>query len=141
MKPHTPTESEAQQAVMKWWAMAHKGLGVRHERLLMAFPMQGLRTARNGARMKAEGMRAGLADMFLAVPIKRTHLDDRNPAWTHQSFIGGLWIELKRERPRGVVSPEQSEFLDIVREQGYAAQVCYGFDECTKAITEYLTSK
>lgn len=126
MKPKTPTESEIQQAVMKWWALAHRGLGVRHERLLMAFPMQGQRTARNGARMKAEGMRAGLADMFAAVPRGTFH---------------GLWIELKRPKPRGVVSQEQRDFLQSVYEQGYACKVCYGFGECTKAITEYLTSK
>lgn len=122
----TPTESEIQQAVMKWWALAHRGLGVKHERLLMAFPMQGQRTARNGARMKAEGMRAGLADMFLAVPMP------------FDSGHHGLWIELKRPKPRGVVSPEQAEFLMSVKMQGYGAQVCFGFDECTKAITDYL---
>jgi len=124
MKTENPTESEIQQSVMRWWAMAHRGLGVRHERLLMAFPMQGQRSPRNGARMKAEGMRAGLPDMFLAVQM-------HNP---------GLWIELKRPRPRGVVSPEQAEFLMSVKMQGYSAQVCYGFDECVKAITEYLKS-
>lgn len=124
MKPKQPTESEIQQAVMRWWALSHKGLGVRHERLLMAFPMQGQRSPRNGARMKAEGMRAGLADMFLAVPMPTAP---------------GLWIELKRPKPRGVVSEEQADFLASVKMQGYSAQVCFGFDECIKAISNYLT--
>lgn len=127
MKTKQPTESEIQQAVMKWWALSHKGLGVRHERLLMAFPMQGQRSPRNGARMKAEGMRAGLADMFLAVPMP------------FETGYHGLWIELKRPKPRGVVSPEQCDFLQSVHEQGYAWKVCFGFDECIKAISNYLT--
>jgi len=129
MRKLNPTESEIQQAVIKWWALSHKGLGVRHERLLMAFPMQGQRSPRNGARMKAEGMRAGLADMLLAVPVWR--MDGEGMS------LAGLWIELKR--PKGsIVSKEQCEFLDTVREQGYAGKICYGFDECIKAITDYL---
>lgn len=117
-----PTESQIQQAVIRWWALQHRALGFPDERVLMAFPMQGMRTARNGARMKAEGMRKGLPDMFLAVPIR--------------GLWAGLWIELKR--PGGRVSPEQSDFLDVLRAQEYFACVCFGFDDCTQSITRYL---
>lgn len=123
MKPLGPKETEIQQQLMRWWALQHRALGVPREHLLMAFPMQGGRSPRNGARMKAEGMRKGLPDMFLAVPVARL-------GWH------GLWIELKR--PGGRVSPEQSDFLHDLRAQGYVASVCYGFEEAVNEIKAYL---
>lgn len=122
MKP-LQTESQIQQQLMRWWALQHRILGVKSEHLLMAFPMQGGRSPRNGARMKAEGMRKGLPDMFLAVPNLRT-------GWA------GLWIELKR--PGGRVSPEQSDFLDDLRAQNYVCEVCWGFDHAKQTIESYL---
>lgn len=108
---------------MAWWRMQHRSLGVKAEHLLMAFPMQGGRSPRNGARMKAEGMRKGLPDMFLAVPKRG---------------MSGLWIELKR--PSGRASPEQVAFLEDLNRAGYCTFICYGFDQAKSAITNYLNT-
>ncbi len=114
------TESRIQQQVIRWWGLT--GRGGLDERLLMAFPLQGKRTKANGARMKAEGMRAGTPDMFLAVPRGKYH---------------GLWIELKR--PSGRLTPNQKDMLSLLDVTGgYAAFAAYGFDDCERLIGAYL---
>lgn len=118
-------ESNIQKAVIRWWAMAHRGLGVRHEDALMAIPMGGKRDPISGARLKAEGARKGTSDLFLAVPRK--------------CGLAGLWIELKK--PKGRATTEQHDFLDNRRKDGYAGSICFGFDDCVKTITEYLSIK
>lgn len=125
VKPES--ESQIQQRIMRWWKYAHKGLGVPDERLLMAFPLQGARTARNGARMKAEGLRKGTPDLLLAVAGRDV---------LSEFAFRGLWIELKKHG--GNASPEQSEFLEILRREGYEAKLCIGFDAAKSAIEEYL---
>ena len=72
--------------------------------------------------MKAEGMRSGVPDLFLPVARKGYH---------------GMFIELKRRRG-GVVSKDQQQWIDDLREQGYHAIVCRGFDEAKEQLTEYL---
>lgn len=116
------SESQIQRAVMNWWALAHRGLGIPDERLLMAFPLQGARTPRNGARMKAEGLRKGTPDMFLAVARKGKH---------------GLWIELKAEKGR--LSDSQFEMLNILTAQDFKAVQTTGFDETLNILTNYLS--
>lgn len=115
-----PTESKIQQRIIKWWAMEAAQRKIP-ESLLMAFPLQGQRSKANGSRMKAEGMRAGTPDMFLAVPMGKYH---------------GLWIELKR--PTGRIAPSQKTMLAELDAQGYAAYASYGFDAAVKLITGYL---
>jgi len=126
VKPQT--ESQIQKAVIKWWAMAHKGLGVPHECSLMAFPLQGVRNPVAGARLKAEGMRKGTSDLFLAVPIWVPEGDGYSTA--------GLWIEMKK--PGGRVTPEQGDFLARRKLAGYDTRVCYSFNEAVIAIKAYL---
>jgi hypothetical protein len=115
------TESQIQRQVMHWWRMQYKVLGAPDYRLLMAYPLQGARTPRNGARMKAEGMRKGTPDMFLAIP---------------QGQYLGMWIELKKEGGR--LSEDQKEMLNLLAVQGYATPVCYGFEATLWAIRKYM---
>lgn len=106
---------------MKWWALAHRGLGVP-ERLLFAIPNGGERNIIVAARMKAEGVRAGVPDMFLAYPTPFAH---------------GLFIELKKTKG-GRVSDAQKSFISELTEQGYRATVCKGAEEAINEIKRYL---
>jgi hypothetical protein len=126
--PPEESESQMQIRLMKWWKVMHRQLGVSDERLLMAFPLQGARTARNGARMKAEGLRAGTPDMFLAV--SRT-----SKTWGTRH---GLWMELKKQG--GKASDEQKAALLAFREQGYDAYLCIGYAQAQNCIMDYLNS-
>ncbi len=115
------TESKSQQAVIRWFAYAHKGLGVSDERLLMAFPLQGARTAQNGARLKAEGMRAGTPDMLLAV---------------RRGNYAGIWIEMKTLAGR--LTDSQDEMGVLLAKHGYCVAVCRSADEAIRTIEVYL---
>lgn len=117
---YCPTESEEQQLLFEWaWIQKCK---YRLLKLLFHIPNEGKRSAATGARMKAEGMRSGVPDLFLPVARKGYH---------------GMFIELKRRRG-GVVSKDQQQWIDDLREQGYHAIVCRGFDEAKEQLTEYL---
>ncbi len=115
-----PSESQIQQQLIRWWAVfaANSNLDAEY---LIAFPLQGQRSARNGARMKAEGMRAGTPDMFVAVPRGKYH---------------GAWLELKTEVGRP--TPAQKDMLRRLDQQGYAASVAYGYDDAVRFIEAYM---
>lgn len=74
------------------------------------------------AKLKGEGVRAGVPDLCLPVSRGGYH---------------GLYIELKRISG-GRVSPEQRKWLESLRQEGYMAVVCHGWDEARHTIESYL---
>ena len=72
--------------------------------------------------MKAEGVRAGVPDLFLSVPRGAYH---------------GLFIEMKKENG-GRVSISQKSMIESLKSQGYAAFVCRGWTEARITIEAYL---
>lgn len=115
-----PTESQEQQWLMQW-ARAQSGrwpeLG-----LLYHIPNEGKRSRTGGARLKAEGLKAGVPDLCLPVARGGCH---------------GLYIELKR-RKGGVVTAAQTAWMDSLLQQGYMVAVCRGWEEAAKLIEGYL---
>lgn len=80
-----------------------------------------------GGKMKAEGVKKGVSDLFL--PVKRGQ-------WS------GFYIELKKMPGKGVgPSDEQLEFGEFVKTQGYAFMIAYGWREARDAIISYLTQE
>jgi hypothetical protein len=111
----------AEQAALIAWADGHAGrlpaLG-----LLLAIP-NGARTSMSVARrLKAEGLRKGCPDLFLAQPAR--------------GFCG-LWLEMKRTRG-GRVAPEQRQWHTALLAAGYDVRVCRGWVEAATAILIYL---
>lgn len=90
--------------------------------LLFAIPNGGARNAVTGARLKAEGVVAGVADLFLSVPGRGLH---------------GLYIEMKTEN--GCQSKSQKEFQKDVMENGYGYAVCRTFDDFQLVVESYLS--
>lgn len=121
MSTSCPTETEETKAVVKWWADACHTYGLPNEALLHV-PNEGKRSVRVAAILKAEGMRPGTPDFFLAVP-------------RHNS--SGFWIEMKRQKG-GIVSDNQTHMMSILEGLGYEVQVCRGAEEALHAIQEYL---
>lgn len=114
------TESVEQQALFRWAAYqygAHPELA-----LLYHVPNGGGRSRAEAGRFKAEGVKAGVPDLCLPVARGQFH---------------GLYIELKRAKG-GRLHPEQRRWLDELGRQGYAAIVCYGWEDAVRAIKEYL---
>lgn len=91
-------------------------------RLLMAIPNGGYRTATTARKMRAEGVQAGVPDLFLALPRKGQH---------------GLWIEMKNGKA-GRVSELQNEMIARLQAEGYACVVCRTQEEFIKTIMNYM---
>lgn len=74
------------------------------------------------ARLKAEGMTAGVSDLFFPEPRGDFH---------------GLYLEMKRQRG-GTVSKEQTEWMAKMAIRGYAVAVGRGYKKALETIDEYL---
>lgn len=92
-------------------------------RLLFAIPNGGRRSPREAARLKDEGVQAGVPDLMLAVPVAPFH---------------GLFIEMKRADGAGSLSREQHLQQRLLIRQGYRVVTCHGYDEAWDAVAVYL---
>lgn len=76
-----------------------------------------------GSMLKAEGVKKGVPDIFLPVPLSGCH---------------GLYIEMKvADNKKGRPSAEQLAFLDNVGKLGYGYAICYGAEQAKKVICQY----
>lgn len=91
-----------------------------------------------GARLKAEGQRSGVPDVFCASaePMRR---DIPTNCVYH-----GLFIEMKRKDayrandPLAGASKDQKLWIEKLRNRGYAATVCYGWEHARDTLKSYL---
>ncbi len=119
-RPHDE-EHRLQVACVRWFRLQYPRL--RHR--LFAVPNGGRRDAVTGARLKAEGALAGVADLILLMP-SRTY--------------GALLIEMKT--PRGRQSPAQREWAEAVTADGrYLYLVCRSLEAFRQAVRAYLTTR
>lgn len=82
---------------------------------ILAIPNGGHRGASQGASLKAEGVQAGVPDLFV-------------PAWS-------LWVEMKREAG-GVVSPVQRDWIAYLESIGHRVIVGKGFEDAKRQILD-----
>lgn len=92
--------------------------------LLFHVPNGGKRSKTEAARMKMQGVKAGVPDLFLPVARGGYH---------------GLFIELKAGRNKA--TEKQGEWLAALREQGYAAVICTGWEAAKATLENYLSQK
>lgn len=140
--PHAPATSEAKKRAPSRDA-EHieqvafferiRAMGNMHPELALAadrtfaIPNGGGRTKREGGRLKAEGVRPGVSDIFCSVARH-----------TYEGHLRhGLYIEMKSLI--GNASREQDEWIRESRAQGYAAHVCRGHEAAVRAWLEYVT--
>lgn len=96
---------------------------------LHAVHNQGHGDAIRGAKARAEGVKAGVADIFLPVPMLPFGMFE--PTRYH-----GLYIELKVGN--GKPSDIQNEFMSDMINNGYYSCIVYGWLEARKIILDYL---
>jgi len=115
-----PSEHQQQVWLVEWvnWRKAE----ITQLDLFWASPNGGLRNKVTAKKMRAEGVLAGVPDLFLAQPVGVSH---------------GLFIEMKK-RHGGRLEPEQEEMLYKLRNRGYACAVCHSWQEAALVILDYL---
>ena len=112
-------DDDEQATVIQWARL----MGQKHPALRWLFhiPNGGSRNPQEAARLKAQGVLPGVADLFLPVARRDFH---------------GCWLEMKTEEGR--VSPEQKAFLADMTAAGYFAQVVRGSEEAIRTLQWYL---
>jgi len=129
------SEHAHQKALFCWAASLDIRLAYPQLALMFAIPNGGARDKITASKLKAEGVKAGVPDIFLPVPMHR-YTDSRLNA-------AGLFIELKRPKAIGITKgstqENQDDWIDKLREQGYKVVVAYGWLEAKSAILEYLS--
>ena len=104
-------------ALMQWAALS----GIKELKWLTHIPNGGGRDKREGAKFKAMGVRRGIPDYILPLPVKQ---------------FAGLWLEIKVGK--NFPSDEQIAWQAYLRSVGYACYVCYGWEAARDKILEYL---
>jgi hypothetical protein len=119
-------EDNEQAALIEWAKVANVN-GIKPFDHLFAIPNGGKRNKNEAARMKGQGVKAGVSDLFLRYPSGGHH---------------GLFIELKapktRTQPAGKITAQQQQWLDSSRALGYGAVLCEGWQPAMKTIIAYL---
>ena len=116
-------ESKLQSECVKWFRLQYPKLALN----LFAIPNGGARDVITGAILKREGVTAGVADLFLAVPRYKIGGEE---------FCGGLFIEMKAGKGR--LTPGQVAFREALEPHGYKFVVAYSWHEAAQAIAEHV---
>ena len=116
-----PSEHDEQARLIEWAEWMAKTKSPDYA-LLFAIPNGGQRNKVTAAKLKAEGVKPGVPDLFLPVP---------------KGIYCGLFIEMKRRRG-GRVSPDQVRWLAELMSRGYKCIVARGCDQAIEAITYYM---
>jgi hypothetical protein len=88
---------------------------------VFAIPNGGLRHIAVGRRLKKEGVRSGVPDVFVAVPSGGKH---------------GLFIEFKQ--PGNRMTAAQKIWKEMLWGQGYHVDVCFSAEEGVQLVESYL---
>lgn len=122
-------ESRLQVSCVKWFDLQYPKLKLN----LFSIPNEGARTVANGARMKAQGRRAGVADMFLAIPEYPPNCE----GWLKSNEAKfGMFIEFKVGK--GKQSEQQIAFQKAVEKQRYHYEIVSDFTQFKNLIEKYL---
>lgn len=112
-------ESQHQQAFFQWLAVNEKHCP--HFKWFFHIPNGGNRNIVTASRMKREGVKRGVLDIF-------NHIGSRN----HK----GLWVEMKSSVGR--LSKEQKEWVYELETEGYKVAICRDWREAANAAIDYF---
>lgn len=116
------SESSQQSALFAWSALPEVRAKYPDLKWMFAIPNGGLRF--NPGKFKAEGVKSGVADIFLPVPKSGWH---------------GLFLEMKKLKG-GVLSEDQYKFKQYVLDENYGWTLAKGFEQAKDIIVNYLTN-
>jgi len=108
-------EHDIQSACIRWFRYQYS------EHLIYAVPNGSWRNKITAARLKEEGVLAGVPDVF--IPVAR-------------NGYNGLYIEFKAEKNR--LTQSQMIIIDKLMQEGYVCAVCYSFETFKDVVNNYL---
>lgn len=111
-------EHRLQTTCVRWFRLQHRDMAAS----LFAVPNGGRRDKATGARLKAEGVVAGVSDLIL---LKQ------------RGGYGALLIEMKTAT--GSQAKSQREWQGIVEADGYKYAVCRSLEDFTREVEWYLS--
>ena len=119
---HIQHEANEQKALFDWVAFAR----AQHPEidLIYHIPNGGSRNKIEAANLKRQGVRPGVPDLCL--PVAR-------------GVYHGLYIELKAGSNKPTKT--QIKWIQALKTQGYAVEVCYGWEHAAKTIIDYLKTQ
>lgn len=128
VRPRRELEHIEQVALFQWlaWTPAPPpcAAGLTLDAYIIAIPNGGARSKAQAGKLKAEGVKAGVSDVLVAIPMGARH---------------GLWLEMKAPRPHAAaVSKQQKTWLSRMSAMGYACGVARGYEEAKALICDYL---
>lgn len=117
-KKRTHREASEQMALIQW--AGYHPIARDH---LIAIENGGYRNILEAIRLKKQGVRPGVFDLFLAYPCGKLH---------------GLWIELKAPKPHDArITPEQLDWFHKMKRMKYDALISYGWTDAAISIENY----
>ena len=114
------TAEDYEQASLLEWCQMKQGQFPELS-LLYHIPNEGKRAIPTAVKLNRMGLKKGVPDLCLPVARGGNH---------------GLYIELKAAGGRA--SKEQKEWLSMLREQGYLAEICFGWEQAARLLERYL---
>ena len=112
-------EHDLQTAIFAWANMQAGNCPAL--KYLFAIPNGGQRHPAVAMRLKAEGVKRGVPDVFLPLPVNNYH---------------GLFMEVKIFPNKCTL--EQKEFLNFLDMEGYATIVVYSLEQAILAFNKYF---
>ncbi len=116
------SEHAHQVALFMWAASPEVRTKYPQLEYMFAIPNGGERNKAVASKLKAEGVKKGVVDIFLPVPVAGWH---------------GLFIEMKK--PGETPTDKQKEFMDAMKAKGYGAVCCDHWTKARDTIVAYLT--
>lgn len=117
MQTKLKTEHELQSNCVHYFRIKFRN------RLIFSIPNAGKRSIRAGVYYKAEGLVAGVPDLFIPEPCGN---------------YSGLFIEMKTESKSSRLTDNQKIMIDQLRGRGYRVEVCRSLTEFIAICEDYF---
>jgi len=111
-------EDNLQAAAVRWFRLQHPN------RVIFAVPNGGRRNPREAARLRMQGVLAGVSDLCIAEPFNGFH---------------GAFVEMKFGKNK--TTDAQDKFMQQMRDRGYFTGVCYSVGDFIETIRAYFEEK
>lgn len=123
LKKRNDNEHQHQKAFFEWCEVKSR-YEIPELKWAFAVPNGGARHISVARKLKAEGVKSGVPDIFIPVSRHNFH---------------GLFLEMKS--PEGKVSSSQIEWMNGLKKQGYFVYTCYSSNEAIDIVEYYFGKK